>query len=392
MEPKHLTPDVIFVGAEDWDRRLFDDLIPLPDGTTYNAYLIRGSEKVALLDTVEPSKEKVLVDNLREFKVDRLDYIVAHHAEQDHSGSLPKILSLYPMAKIVTNPKCKEFILNHVPVPEDKFITISDRETLSLGNKTLEFIYAPWVHWPETMFSYLREDKILFTCDFLGSHFASSELFAGVNPKVYTAAKRYYAEIMMPFRTSIKSNLEKINGLEIKMAAPSHGPVYDRPEFMLNAYKEWIADAVKNEVVIAYASMHGSTAVMVEYLTNALIEKGIVVRPFYLPKTDIGELAMALVDAATVIFGCSTVMAGAHPQVLYAAYITNMLRPKAKYAGIIGSYGWGGKMVEQISGALANLKMEYYEPIIAKGYPKEAEFNALKRLADQIAQKQGRIK
>jgi flavorubredoxin len=333
---REIKKDIYYVGAVDWDRRLFDELIPLPDGTSYNAYLIKGSKKTALIDTVDPPMEDVLIDNLKDVKI---DYIIAHHGEQDHSGALPRILEKYPDAKIVTNPKCKTMLMDLLHIPDDKFITVNDREILSLGDKTLEFIYAPWVHWPETMLTYLKEDKILFTCDFLGSHLAASDLFVTDESRVYEAAKRYYAEIMMPFRTTIRKNLEKIKDLKIDIIAPSHGPLYDNPEFILDAYRDWRSDEVKNEVVIPYISMHGSTKEMIDYFVDALIERGITVKPFNLTKTDIGELAMALVDTATIVVGSPTVLVGPHPNVVYAVYLVNVLRPKVKFASIIGSYG-----------------------------------------------------
>jgi len=384
---RELKPNIYAVGAIDWDRRLFDELIPLPDGTSYNSYLIKGSEKTALIDTVDPTMTDVLVRNLRGLEVGGIDYVVANHAEQDHSGSLPKILDLYPGAKVVCTPKCKDLLMDLLLIPEDKFITVADGETLSLGNKTLEFIHAPWVHWPETMLTYLREDHVIFTCDFLGSHLATSGLFVTDEARVYEAAKRYYAEIMMPFRTTIGKNLERIKSLEIEIIAPSHGPAYDKPEFILNAYRDWASDAVKNEVIIPYISMHGSTKKMVDYFTEALIDRGITVKQFNLSEPDIGKLAMALVDAATVVLGSPTVLVGPHPKVVYAACLANALRPKLKFASIIGSYGWGSRMVEQLTGMLPNLKLEILEPVVIKGVPKEADFGALDRLADEIMNK-----
>jgi len=387
MAAREMKTGIYSVGAIDWDRRLFDELIPLPDGTSYNSYLIKGSEKTALVDTVDPTKEYELIGNLEKLGIKVIDYVIANHAEQDHSGSIPKILELYPDAKVVTNPKCKDFLKDLLLIPEDKFITVNDRETISLGNKTLEFISAPWVHWPETMFTFLKEDKILFTCDFLGSHLAASELFVSDEAKVYESAKRYYAEIMMPFRTSIKKHLEVIKGLEVEIIAPSHGLVYPRPEFILNAYKEWVSDEVKNEVIIPYISMHGSTKKMVDHLVDVLIQRDITVKPFNLPKTDIGELAMALVDAATIIIATPTILVGPHPSVVYATYLVNTLRPKLKFASVIGSYGWGGRMLEQIKGMLTNIKIEILEPVIIKGFPGEEALKALDVLADNILKK-----
>ena len=384
MKPRKLKANVYWVGAVDWDRRLFDELIPLPDGTSYNAYLIKGSEKTALIDTVDPPMTEKLLENLVRLNVRNIDYVVANHAEQDHSGALPKVLEHYPNATVVATLKCKNLLTELLLIPENRIKTVEDGETLSLGDKTLEFIHAPWVHWPETMLTYLREEKILFPCDLFGSHLATSDLYVTDEATVYEAAKRYYAEIMMPFRTVIQRNLEKIKDLQIDVIAPSHGPVYDKPEFILNAYSDWVSAPPKNIVVLPYISMHGSTQKMVDYFVAALVERGVGVKQFNLARTDIGKLAMALVDAATIVVGSPTVLTGPHPNVVYAVYLANALRPKAKFASIIGSYGWGGRMVEQIKGMLTNLKVELLEPVIVKGYPKAEDFEALDRLADEI--------
>ncbi|MBN2517381.1 MAG: FprA family A-type flavoprotein, partial [Candidatus Altiarchaeota archaeon] len=156
-------------------------------------------------------------------------------------------------------------------------------------------------------------------------------------------------------------------------------------------YRDWVSDDVKNEVVIPFTSTHGSVRRMVDYFIDALIERGITVKPFDLSKTDIGELAMALVDAATIIIATPTILIGPHPNVVYATYLANALRPKARYASVIASYGWGGKAVETLAGMLTNLKVEVIEPVVAKGYPKEADFKALDLLADKIAEKHKKI-
>jgi len=387
MKPRELKANIYWVGAVDWDRRLFDELIPLPDGTSYNAYLVKGSEKTALIDTVDPPMASVLIDNLNQLGVKNIDYVIANHAEQDHSGALPQILKLYPNAVVVATPKCKNLLKELLLIPESKIITVEDGGTLSLGDKTLEFIHAPWVHWPETMLTYLREDKILFTCDFFGSHLATSDLYVTDEATVYEAAKRYYAEIMMPFKTVIQKNLEKIKDVQMDVIAPSHGSLYDKPGFILEAYKDWVYASPKNIVVLPYISMHGSTREMVRHFVSALVERGITVKQFNLAETDIGKLAIALVDAATIVIGSPTVLVGPHPNVVYAVYLANALRPKLKFASIIGSYGWGGKMVEQITRMLSNLKVELLEPVVIKGFPKEQDFGALDRLADEILNK-----
>ena len=387
MKPREIRPGVYWVGATDWDRRLFDSLIPLPDGTSYNSYLVKGSQKTALVDTVDPSMQNALTNNLNQLGIGNIDYLIANHAEQDHSGAIPLVLEKYPGAEVVATPRCKGMLIDLFMIPEEKFITVNDKDTISLGDRTLEFIHAPWVHWPETMLTYLREDRILFTCDFFGSHLATTDLYVTDEGQVYEAAKRYYGEIMMPFRTNIQKNLERIREYAIDIIAPSHGPMYDRPDFITKAYQSWAFGEPRNIVVLPYVSMHDSTRSMVEYLVEALAQRGVTVRQFDLTVTDIGKLAMSLVDAATVVLGTPTVLAGAHPNVAYAAFLANALRPNLKFASIIGSYGWGGKAVEQLLGMIPNLKVELLEPVISKGLPKEADFGALDSLADTIAQK-----
>ncbi len=387
MPTHEIVTGVYSVGAIDWDRRLFDELIPTPDGTSYNSYLIRGSEKTALIDTVDPAKFTDLTANLDRLGVEKIDYIIANHAEQDHSGSIPAMLDRYPGAKVVTNQKCRDFLLDLLQISGDQVHVVGDGDTLALGDKTLEFILAPWVHWPETMLTYLQEDRILFSCDFFGSHYATSSLYVPDEAVIYEAAKRYYAEIMMPFRSSIKAHLAKLASRDIAVIAPSHGPAHDRPAFIMDAYRDWTGDDVKNMVVLPFVSMHGSTRAMVDHLVDALVERGVEVQPFNLTKTDIGELAKGMVDAATIVIGTPTLIFGPHPQAVYAAYLANLLRPKTRYVSVIGSYGWGGKTVDTLAGMLGRLKIEVIEPVYIKGYPKEEDFAALDRLADEIKKK-----
>jgi len=387
MTLREVLPDIHWVGAIDWDRRLFDALIPLPEGTSYNAYCVKGSEKTALIDTVDPSKEFEYVCNIVRLGVEKVDYIIVNHAEQDHSGSLPMAAELYPTAQIVTSEKCKDLVIHLLEIPPERCLVVKDNDTISLGNKTLQFIMAPWVHWPETMLTYIPEDRILFSCDLFGSHIATSDLFASDPASLYRSAKRYYAEIMMPFRSQIKGHMERVAALDAAVIAPSHGPLYRPPDPILQAYADWISDEVKNEVVIPYASMHGSTARMVTHLAGALMEQGITVKPFNLAATDLGELAMALVDAATIVIGTPTLLFGPHPLVANAAYVTNLVRPKTKFATVIGSYGWGGNTVEILKGMLPRLSVEILDPVYIKGAPDAASLRELEALADRIAAK-----
>jgi len=387
MVAREIVPGVYAVGALDFDRRIFDELVPLPEGTTYNAYLVKGSEKTALIDTVDPAKEYDLIANLVKLGIDCIDYIVINHAEQDHSGSLPMVLEFYPDAQVVTNAKCRDLLIALLHVPEERFMVVAEGETLSLGDRTLRFLITPWTHWPETQLTFLVEDRILFPCDLFGFHAATSDLFITDEAWAYRSAKRYYAEIMMPFRGSIKGYVERVRELDPAIIAPSHGPVNKNPKFILDAYADWTSDSVRNEVVIPYVSMHGSTAKMVDHLTGALISRGIRVKPFNLTHTDIGELAFALVDAATVVIATPTVLFGPHPTVVSATYLANALRPKTRFAAVIGSYGWGGKTADTITKMLDHVKVEVMPPVMVLGEPDEATMQALDRLADEILKK-----
>ena len=384
MAPRKLKEGVFSVGAIDWDRRLFDSLIPLPLGTSYNAYLVRGSSKTALLDSVEPALAKDLLANLDELGINKLDYVVCHHAEQDHSGAIPAVLERFPGARVVTNQKCADLLATHLRIPATSCDIVADGAVLELGGKSLQFVFAPWVHWPETMFSFAREDKILFTCDFFGSHLATGTLYAEDEHHVYLSAKRYYAEIMMPFRQKYPAYLQKVEAMAPAIIAPSHGPIYHRPQFILDAYKDWTSDKVKNEAIIAYVSMHGSTRRMVDRLVDRLVGQGVGVKQFDLATIDIGELAMGLVDAATLVLATPTVLGGPHPAAVYAAYLAGAIKPKLRHAVIIGSQAWGGKTVDTLKGLLAGLKLELFEPLMSKGLPTAEDLAAVDRLAETI--------
>lgn len=392
MAIKKLIKDIYFVGSIDWDRRIFDELIPLPDGTSYNSYLIKNDGDAILIDTVDPAKKEEFFHNLREAKVKKISYIIAQHAEQDHAGCIKDVLQEFPGCRVITNKKCKGLLIDELHLEEKDFHVIEDGQIFQFGNRKFQFIFAPWVHWPETFFTYMPEEKILFTCDFLGSHLATSKLWSEDNTNVYHAAKRYYAEIMMPFRHKINDYLDKLKEIPIKIIAPSHGTIYKKPEFILDAYRDWVSDKVSNEVVIPYVSMHGSTEKMVYYLMEQLVNRDIKVTPYNLIYTDIGNLAKSLVDAATIILASPTVLTGPHPQVVYAAYLCNILKPKAKYAGIIGSFGWGSNMEEDILQLVKNLKVELLPTVMVKSNPRKEDFLKLDHLAEAIAKNHSKLK
>lgn len=383
-----ITETVFYAGTADWDRRLFDSLIPLPDGTSYNAYLVRGKSRTALIDAVDPAKWDQLRERLA--GVPKVDYVVVNHVEQDHSGSLPMVLARYPDAEILTSAKARGMLVDHLDIPEARIRVVKDGESVDLGGRTLQFFAMPWVHWPETMVTWLPEERILFSCDLFGSHLATTDLYVRDEGLVYEAAQRYYAEIMMPFRTVIKGHLDKLDKLDIAIIAPSHGPLYHRPRFIMDAYRDWVNGPPHNSVVLPYISMHGSTALMAERLTESLREHGVRVQPFNLAVTDIGKLAISLVNAGTIVVGTPTVHLGAHPAAYYAARLAVALKPKMRFAGLIGSYGWNSRAADQIVELCQGLKLELLDPVICRGLPRAGDYAALDKMASAIADRHRR--
>ena len=387
MKFQEIKNGIYYCGLNDCDRRIFDELIPLEHGTSYNSYLVKGSEKTAIIDTMYPPKTKEYLKRLTENQVGKLDYIIANHGEQDHSGSIPALLEKYPNAMVVTNPKVAENIKSMLHVPEEKIKVIADGEELSLGDKTLKFIFAPGVHWPDTMFTYIKEDNVICTCDFLGAHYTFSDVFAVESNELMKSAKRYYAEIMMPFRMMCKRYTQMIKDLNVDMILPSHGPVYTNPNYILDLYADWTSDMPKNLVALPYVSMYESTKEMVDYLAEKLNAKGIDTFKFDIVDDDLGDLAMALVDAATIVLGTSMVLAGPHPMAVNVAYLAAVLRPKAKFASLLGSYGWGGNLFGLIADMLKPLKLDLIEPLQVKGKPTAEDFEKLDEMAEQIYEK-----
>lgn len=377
--------DIFWVGAKDPDRAVFDGLLPLPQGTTYNSYLVVGSEKTALFDTVEPEFLDVLLANLAGVK--KIDYIVSHHAEQDHSGSIPVLLEKYPEAQLLCLQKNKEMLQDLMTIPDDRIQVVADGGEVSLGNKTIRFMFCPWVHWPETAITYIPEDKILFPCDFLGSHHSFTSIFAGDNPAVYKGAREYYVQIMMLYSKMTAKHLDRIKALDIEMICPSHGSVYDRPQLILDLYEKWMRGEPDNMALIAYVSTHGSTKLMAERLQTALEKRGVKVELKDLVTVPLNELAGLLTDAATIVLGSSVIMAALHPVAVNTAFLLDRLKPKTKFVAVIGSYGWSPGPLQKAAELLPSWKVEVVGAVIAKGHPGAQAMTELDALADTIAAK-----
>jgi len=385
---KEIADGVYWVGVKHHNRRLFDGLIPLPYGTSYNAYLVVGKDKVALIDTVNPGFEQELVDKISAH-VDpaKIDYVIMNHAEPDHANAGNHVLGIAKNAKLVAGAKGKEAAMMYFGTPAERIMVVDESTKLDLGGKTLRFIDAPWLHWPETIFTYLEEDRILFPCDYFGSHVAMGDFYADEfgNGKSLDMAKLYFAEIMMPFRKPGANAIEKVKKLDPKMIAPSHGVIWRDPKVILEPYAKWTTEQMEKKVMIAYVSMWGSTEKMVKALNEELVKRGIQVNVFDLPATDIGHVAKELVDTPVVVVGGPTVLNLIHPSAAYATLLVKQLRAPTKYVALLTSHGWSGGAVKFVQSLLEGMKVEVLDAIDVKGPPKQAEFDRIAQLADKIA-------
>ena len=382
-----LSEGVYWVGARDWNRRLFDALIPLPKGTSYNAYLVIGKNKKALVDTVNPGFEKELEEKIRKF-VDpsEIDYVIMNHAEPDHAGAIPYIMALNKKAKLVTTNKGAKMAQTFYKVPEERILLIKDQETIDLGGKTLRFIEAPMLHWPETMFTYLQEDKILFPCDFFGSHLAKGQYDDEIDD-LLVHAQRYWGEIMMPFSIMAKRAIEKIQNLEISIIAPSHGPIYRNPERIRSAYNKWANGETRQKAIIVYVTMWNSTEKMIQSIADTLASEGVEIVLYNLALSDIGDIAKDLVDSRAIVLGAPTVLGGAHPLAVYATYLVKALRPPLKFAAVLSSYGWAGGTIKQVQEVLGPSKMEIVGTLEINGPPTENDISKIVEMGKTLARK-----
>ena len=387
---KEIAKDVFWVGTKHHNRRLFDALIPLPHGTSYNAYLVKGAAKTALIDTVNPGFEEELIGKISQH-IDpaEVDYVIMNHAEPDHANAGQYIMKIAPKAKLITSKKGKEAALLYFEVDEQRIIAVDDGAKIDLGGRTLEFIYAPWLHWPETMFTFLEEDGILFPCDFFGQHTAQGEFFADElgNDVTLDLAKVYFAEIMMPFRRPCLDGIEKVKKRNVKMICPSHGVFYRDPKLIIDAYSDWAGEKMKRKVLVAYVSMWGSTEKMVKVLTEALVKKGVDVRIFDIPNSDVGDIAKELIDSPVVVVGAPTVLGGVHPVAAYVAMLVKALRAPTRYAAVLTSHGWSGGAVKALQDILSGTKIEVLGAVDAAGKPTENDLAEVLKLADKIAEK-----
>ncbi|MGR3296331.1 MAG: FprA family A-type flavoprotein [Candidatus Bathyanammoxibius sp.] len=384
-----MVPGVFWVGVLDRERALFDSFMSLPYGTTYNAYLVTGGEKTALIDTVGSDFTDILTKKVSEsVKVEDIDYVVMNHAEPDHGGSIPKILSIAKNAKLVASKKGVGMAKLFYDVPEERMIAVEDGSKIELGGKTLRFISAPWLHWPETMFTYCEEDRVLFTCDFFGAHMAADKLYEDeVGDIVLSEARRYYAEIMMIFINPLRKALDKVAELDIKIIGPSHGPVYREPHRIVDAYEKWARGPLEQKAVVIYVSMYGSTAVLEKTIVAALKDEGVDAVAYNMVKSDISQIVTDLVDSSAIIFGSPSFYGGMHPRLASSVELIRTIKPRGKIVAVFGSYGWGGGAAKEIKSRLAPVGFDVIDTLEIKGPPRDEALDKARSLGKAVARK-----
>ena len=387
-----LYKNIDWVGFIDWTMRDFHGFMT-KRGSSYNSYLIRD-EKTALIDTVkEPYKEYLLknIEKLTELK--KVDYIIVNHAELDHSSSLSFIVKALPNAKVVCNQKCQEILSSYYDVSGWNFQIIKTGETLSLGQYTLRFIDTPMVHWPESMFTYVEEAKLLFSMDAFGQHFATEERFDDEVDKcaLMEEVKTYYANIVLPYGNQVKRTLENVKDLEIKMIATSHGVIWRKYiNEVIADYKNWMVNKVKPKVVVIYDSMWQSTKAMAEAIVEGASIEGVEAKLIYIraTPTEITEAATEILDAACIAFGSATLNSNMMPMMGAVTTYLKGLRPLGRAGLAFGSCGWGKGGAEILNEKLEEMNFEIImPPLKSKWRPDAKVLQECKEAGQKLAEK-----
>ena len=389
MKAYKISEDIYWVGVIDWNLRSFHGY-STDKGTTYGAYIILD-EKVTLIDNVKEGFAEEMVRRIADV-VDptKIEIIISNHGEPDHSGSLPLLLKLAPKAKVYSSSPNGVKILNEIH-GELPIIPVKTGDKLSIGKRTLEFYQAPLVHWPDNMVTYAIEDRILFSNDIFGQHYASSKLFDGENdlPTILHEAKKYYANIVLPHTRSAKKAFDALSGLDIKMIATSHGVIWrDHISSIINLYDNLVNYRKNEKAVIVYDSMWGNTELMARAITDAFMEKGIEARLYNVNATDDSDIIADIVDAKYIAVGSSTLNNTMLPPIAGFLYYLKGLAPVDLEYIAFGSYGWGGQSVSQIAEILDSMKFKPLIPMQKVLYnPKEEDLKNLKNTIFEVLNK-----
>lgn len=398
MNAIEIKKDIHWVGALDPNLRIFDIIMYTPYGTTYNSYLVKGSEKTAIFETVKEKFFDEFLERLNSLNTDikDIDYIIVDHTEPDHAGSVAKLLDLAPKAKLVGSSTALRFMRGIVNREFDS-ITVNHGDTLSLGNKTLQFISAPFLHWPDSMYTYIVEDNLLVTCDSFGCHYSNKDIFNDLNESqenYMDALKYYFTAIMGPFKSYVLDAIDKIKDLNIDIICPGHGPILrDNPSKIIKLYKEWSLDSEKSSeskyIVIPYVSAYGYTESLAKKIEEGIHSiGGFKVELFDVIHHNINDIVSSIEKSHGVIFGSPTINGDALKPILDILISLNPIVHGRKTAAAFGSYGWSGEAVSNIENRLKQLKMDIFSPGLRVNFkPSEEDLTHAYHFGQSFAQK-----
>lgn len=386
----NLKSNIDWVGYVDWTVRDFHGY-STDRGSTYNSYLIRD-EKTALIDAVKAPYAGSLLSNIRALTDSgRVDYVVCNHAEPDHSGGLSAVLQAYPDAAVVCNAKCQEALSRHFDTTKWKWKIVSDGDVISLGQRSLKFIDTPMVHWPESMFTYVPEEKLLFSMDAFGQHYASARRFDDEEPfdVVIAEAKTYYANIIMLYGKQVAKTLEKLSGLDIDMIAPSHGVIWrSKVDTILAAYREWMESKPKAKVLVVYDTMWSSTEKLAIAIMEGAMGQDVEVKLFNVRASNVTVLATEVLDAAAIAFGSPTLNTTLMPQMAAVLTYLKGLKPSGKAGFAFGSYGWAKGGAKDVEEYLKAMKFEILrEPLQVQYVPTPEVLDECRAAGELLAQR-----
>jgi flavorubredoxin len=390
MRPVELKEGVWWTGVLDPQLRVFDIIMKADHGTTYNAYLVKGGEKTAVIDTVKSSFTQEYLNNLGTLtELDKIDYVVVNHTEPDHSGSLDALLRAAPQARVVCGKNCVPFIRNILNRDVGPLV-VGDGDTLDLGGKTLRFIQAPFLHWPDTIFTYLEEDRTLFPCDFLGAHYCDDRLFDDLIDDYGHAFQYYYLVIFRPFKSYVLEAIGKIEGLPLEMVCPSHGPMLrSDPLKLVELYRRWSSEPAPSDqksVLVFYASAYGNTAALAERIAEGLRSSGVRVQVMDIAATELGMMIDRIEAADGVVVGSATINGDAVEPVWNLLSNLATLKLRGKLGASFGSYGWSGEAPKLITERLRGLKFKTpLEPFRVQLVPTEEDLEGAERFGRELA-------
>jgi len=378
MKPFEIKKGIYWVGAIDWNVRTFHGhTYSTKRGTTYNAYLIMD-EKIALVDTVYGPFANELIEKITEIvPPEKIDYVIANHVETDHSGAMPKLMKLNPSAKVFGTQKCKEGLYRNY-YENWNFQVVKTSDTLKLGKRTLTFIEAPMIHWPDSMFTYCAEEELLMPNDAFGQHLAASERFDDEVDQcaLMDEAAKYYGNILWPLSSLILRKIEEVTkmNIPIKMIAPSHGIIWRKdPAKIINSYLSWAGNETKKKAVIVYESMWGATEKMARKMAEGIADAGVSAKLFDIAGSDRTEVIKEMLDAKGFLIGSSTHDNDMLPTMAGFLEFLKGLKPKNRISAAFGSYGWSGGAVASVEKKLKESGIDAIGPSISCKYVPDAD-------------------